>query len=97
MCSNLGGGSGGGSESAKNSTTKAPISMKKPKKHTSKEINAMSRSQIIDIAKYINVSRLMKTMGISAKEAARRFDMLVSSNTTAQLKSYVKKYQNEYL
>lgn len=89
----------GGSKSggAKSSTAKTSISMSKPKKHTSKEINSMGRSQIAEIAKYLNIRRLVDTMGITAEEAARRFDMLVNSQTTAQLKSYVKRYQNEYL
>lgn len=90
-------GRGSSKAGGKKTTAKTSISMPKPKKHTSKEINSMGRSQLIDIAKYININRLVKTMGITAEEAARRFDMLVNSQTTAQLKSYVKKYQSEYL
>lgn len=35
-----------------------------------------------------------KKMGISEDEAARRFDLLVSSNSDAQLKTFIKKYSN---
>ena len=62
------------------------------KKFTSKQIGSMSRSQLLTVAKAVFINKNTAN-GMSSSTAARRFDLLSGSNSTAQLKAYIKKYQ----
>ncbi len=79
------GKSGGGGKSAPS----------KPKTYSSKEINGFGRAMAVSVAKAAFIfSNVLK--GLSEADASRRFDALVSGNTTAQLKSYIKNRQKEW-
>lgn len=59
--------------------------------YTAKQLESKSRAELVKIAREVarkNASR----NGITEEEALRRFDLLVSSNTTPQLRKYIKKY-----
>lgn len=72
-----GGGSGGSSQN----TFSVP-------KLTSKQINALSRSELETLATALYANEAMK-QGLTRDEGVRRARSLLSGNTTAQLKKYV--------
>ena len=61
-------------------------------KYTAKQLGGMARSQLVDAARKIYVSR-GGGMGLSRKEAGKRFDALQDGNTMAQLKRYILRNQ----
>ena len=78
---------GGARSAAKNSGWK-PLNV--PKLSAS-ALSQLKRPQLVKIAKAVFINSNVK-MGLSPTEAARRFDLLQGSNTTAQLRNYIKKY-----
>lgn len=59
--------------------------------YTAKQLESKSRAELVRIAREVarkNASR----NGISEEEALRRFDLLVASNTTPQMRKYIKRY-----
>ena len=62
------------------------------KKFTAKQLSAMNKSQLATVAKAVFINKNTAN-GMSASTAARRFDLLVGSNSAAQLRKYIKKNQ----
>ena len=80
------GGRGGASGGKRSGTT---ISFKK---FTAKEIASMSKKQLATVAKAVFINKNTAS-GMKASEAARRFDLLVSGNSPAQLRKFIKNNQ----
>lgn len=77
-----GGGGSSSSAAAKISSTNT--------KFSTAQINSMSRSQLETAATAVFVKQNM-ARGLSAEEAVYRAKSLMSGNTTAQLKKYIKR------
>lgn len=60
-------------------------------KFTNKQLSGMNRRQLTTAAKAVFVKTNM-ARGLSESEAMRRFDSLVSGNSDAYLRKYIKKY-----
>lgn len=78
----------GGGRSAPKSGGWKPLTV--PKLSAS-ALSQLKRPQLVKIAQAVFINSNVK-MGLSPTEAARRFDLLQGSNTTAQLRKYIKKY-----
>lgn len=88
-----GGGVGSGSSSRTNAGGGGGGASNAPAKtYTTKELSNMSRAQLVNAARDIYI-RQGGHMGLSASEASERFDMLISGNSTAQLRKYIAKNQ----
>lgn len=80
---------GGRGSLSSGKTKKAVIPFEK---FTSKQIRLMNRSQLATIARAVYINKNTSS-SISASTAARRFDLLLDGNTTAQLRKYILKHQ----
>ena len=60
-------------------------------KFTTKEIGSMNRTQLETVAKAVYV-KVNTARGLTESEALRRANSLLSGNTDAQLRKYIKKY-----
>ena len=83
-----GGATGGGSSPESKAASKiASVNTK----FSTAQINSMSRSELETVARAIYIKQNM-ARGLSASEADYRARSLMSGNTNAQLKKYIKKY-----
>ena len=76
-------------ESKPKKQTKEPTTIKT--NYTTKELEAKSRKELEKIAREV-AKKNAGSHNLTEQEALRRFDLLVSSNTTPQLRKYIKKY-----
>ena len=76
-------------ESKPKSQAKAPATIKT--NYTAKELEEKGRKELEKIAREV-AKKNAGSHNLTEQEALRRFDLLVSSNTTAQLRKYIKKY-----
>ena len=76
-------------ESKPKTQTKSPETIKT--NYTAKELEAKSRKELEKIAREV-AKKNAGSHNLTEQEALRRFDLLVSSNTTPQLRKYIKKY-----
>ena len=76
-------------ESKPKTQAKAPTTIKT--NYTAKELEAKSRKELEKIAREV-AKKNAGSHNLTEQEALRRFDLLVSSNTTPQLRKYIKKY-----
>lgn len=81
-------GNGGGGASSE-SKAEAEI-MSVNTKFSTSELNSMSRSQLETVARAVFIKQNI-ARGLSASEADYRARSLMSGNTTAQLKKYIKR------
>lgn len=78
--------------------SKEPKRMSVPKLDQKKEVKingkekVLTERQILERDARLAQKNFAKKMGISEEEALKRFDMLVSSNSNARLKKFIKKY-----
>lgn len=90
------GGGGGGSAEESKSRAAGGASSKQydvDTSYTSKEVDSMSRKKLESLARKIAANQAMSREGISREEATRRADLLMSSNTSAQLRKLIKNYK----
>ena len=80
-------GAGGGGSSANSAAAKIKATNTK---FSTAQINSMSRSQLETVATAVFAKQNM-ARGLSAEEAVYRARSLMSGNTTAQLKKYIKR------
>ena len=85
MFGGRGGSSGGGAGKATE-----PI-LKMNTKFSAKQLSTMGRDKIATIAKAVFVQQNV-ARGLSATEALKRANMLLSGNTTPQLRKYIQKH-----
>lgn len=83
------GGKGAGGIGSYSSSAAAKIKATNTKFSTS-QINSMSRRQLENVATAVFAKKNM-AIGLSAEEAVYRARSLMSGNTTAQLKKYIKR------
>ena len=76
-------------ESKQKTQAKATTTIKT--NYTAKELEAKSRKELEKIAREV-AKKNAASQNLTEQEALRRFDLLVSSNTTPQLRKYIKKY-----
>ena len=76
-------------ESKQKTQAKATTTIKT--NYTEKELEAKSRKELEKIAREV-AKKNAASQNLTEQEALRRFDLLVSSNTTPQLRKYIKKY-----
>jgi SPP1 gp7 family putative phage head morphogenesis protein len=76
-------------ESKPKTQAKTPTTIKT--NYTAKELEAKSRKELEKIAREV-AKKNAGSHNLTEQEALRRFDLLVSSNTTPQLRKYIKKY-----
>jgi hypothetical protein len=78
--------------------SKEPKRMSVPKFDQKKEVKingkekVLTERQILERDARLAQKNFAKKMGISEEEASKRFDMLVSANSDAQLRKFIKKY-----
>lgn len=84
------GGRGASSGIAKNKATVQKAISEANTKFTSKQIQSMSRKQLETAARAIFIKQNM-ARGLSASEADYRARSLMSGNTSAQLRKYIKR------
>lgn len=65
---------------------------KQLKRYTLKELDKMSRSQLISIAKELYINNAASS-GLTKAEAEKRFNDLISSNSNTSLKKYIRNHQ----
>lgn len=75
----------------KKEVTVPKLDQKKEVKINGKE-KVLTERQILERDARLAQKNFAKKMGISEEEALKRFDMLVSANSNAQLKKFIKKY-----
>lgn len=75
---------------AKTKKTKAKKNAQIRTRYTRNELKGMNRKQLIPIAREVS-RKLAKEQGITEAEALHRFDLLIDSNTTPQLRTYINK------
>lgn len=76
----------------KNLSTKQKKDGKAEKRYTQKELNGMSRSQLVKISKKVYIKEAVSS-GKTAEEAERIFDNLIPDNPTTYLRKYISKHQ----
>ena len=82
---------GGSKKTESNKKTGGQNLLSMNTKFSSKQVDAMSRSQLETAARAIFIKQNMR-MGLSASEADYRARSLMSGNTNAQLRKYIKRY-----
>lgn len=85
------GGRGSSGKANKTKTVGSAPELRIRTSYSQQELKQMQRSQLETIAREV-ARKNASFQGITEAEALRRFDALVSSNTTPQLRKYISKY-----